>query len=493
MKDIENHRDNIENISQNENNYSNELIDNLDLKSKIKVSEFLRVIDKGYDNVILYHTLFGMPTLVNRDILKLLDLVKNNDILTWDTIDNEDLEILQNNYFIVDEIANERQILKEKIEWYKSSAIEWKEIRSLDLLISEACNFWCSHCIYFNSMESWDSQRANKLMSFEQAKNIIENYTKIIVNNDGDTLDIHFGAAEPLLNWKNLSDIVLHVEKNYPKFNHKFSINTNLSLLTEEIANFLKEHSIDVHVSLDWMKESNDLIRVTRKGEWTFDLIMSKIELLKSIDYPITGISLTITNKNYDFVDIDFIYFCKNLGLTNIAFDIDLLDAISLDGVDINTITEKMIRIYKKAQELWIDAFWTRTTPFNNILNKSVLNWEIPYFCSAVKWKNLAVSRNWETTTCSYTTTNIGNINNIEFWVDSKFWDLINTRTPWVSEYCMWCEIEWHCAWQCHVTKELSKANSDPQIISTMCEYYKSTTKLLLENLLNEESIENNI
>lgn len=116
-----------------------------------------------------------------------------------------------------------------------------------------------------------------------------------------------------------------------------------------------------------------------------------------------------------------------------------------------------MVEIYTFANELWIESHGTWLTPFNNLIEKSVLKWEIPYFCSAVKWKNLAVSRTGETTTCSYTTTNIGNINNIKFGNDSLLWNLIKNRTPGASQYCSGCEIEGHCAWQCHVTKEIAR------------------------------------
>ena len=88
-------------------------------------------------------------------------------------------------------------------------------------------------------------------MPFEKAASIVSEYVKIIVNNNQKSLDIHFGSAEPLLNWRNLQKIILHIEQEYPSFLKKFSLNTNLSLLDEEKALFLKNHKVDIHVSLD--------------------------------------------------------------------------------------------------------------------------------------------------------------------------------------------------------------------------------------------------
>jgi sulfatase maturation enzyme AslB (radical SAM superfamily) len=53
----------------------------------------------------------------------------------------------------------------------------------LDLLISEACNFGCGHCIYFSSIDSGDDARANKIMKFDQAKKTIDTYVEIMSRN----------------------------------------------------------------------------------------------------------------------------------------------------------------------------------------------------------------------------------------------------------------------------------------------------------------------
>lgn len=467
-----------------------DLFKNLNTASSIQISKFLKVIDIGKPYILLYHSLFGMPTLVNREILTLFD-----DLDKWNFDSSEYSEDfirkLRNHYFLIDKNISERNILQSWYDEYIKEAGAWKHLTSLDLLISEACNFGCPHCIFFNSMETWDHWRINKLMPFEKAASIVSEYVKIIVNNNQKSLDIHFGSAEPLLNWRNLQKIILHIEQEYPSFLKKFSLNTNLSLLDEEKALFLKNHKVDIHVSLDWEKDANDSIRITKKWEGTFDLILSKINLLKEIEYPISWISLTITNKNYHLVDSNFILFCKKLWLSNIAFDIDLLSMISLDNVSIEQIAEKMLDIYKVAEKNWIDAYWTRTAPFENIMTKSVLSWDTPYFCSAIKWKNLSVSRDWDVTLCSYTTTKIGNIHSRNFIDDGKLSTLVKNRTPWQSEYCKWCEIEWHCSGQCDVTREISENTNSYEILQTMCEYYKTVTRLLLEHELDKKSLEN--
>jgi radical SAM protein with 4Fe4S-binding SPASM domain len=138
-----------------------------------------------------------------------------------------------------------------------------------------------------------------------------------------------------------------------------------------------------------------------------------------------------------------------------------------------------MVNLYKKCEETWIEWFWTWMHPYFNILNNSVLNWEYTAFCAAMRWKWIAISKNWTITLCSYTTSKIWNIDDLNFWENSNFANLIIKRMPWNEVICKWCELEWHCAWMCQATREVLNWQGE---IQNFCEFFKKSTELLLKN-----------
>lgn len=458
---------------RNNNNFTN--------VTKLTLSSHLRVIENpNSDDVILYHSLYWLPFVCDKEIL---DYLYNRNWVTFFDLDNEIQETLKQSRIFVntDDELNEFKLLTDK---YQSKAVNWENISNLDLLVSEACNLWCPHCILFNSLDSWDTNRKNKLMKRDQAKKILDEYVQIIKNNNWNKLNIHFWSWEPLLNRSVIVKTVEYIESRYPDFKKEFSINTNLTLLTSDMAEYLRDHMVDTHVSLDWLKESNDKIRINKQWKGTYDSIIDWIDLLEDVWYPLTWISLTITDKNFDLVGTSFIDRCKQRWMNNIAMDIDLISTISIHWVTIEMVINKLTWLYNYAENNWIEVIWTRLTPYLNLKNKSILEWDSVFFCSAVKWKNLAVSRDWNVTTCSYTTTSIWNIFSLSTWEDSELWHLVKSRIPWSSDYCRWCSIEWHCAWQCHVTKEISKSSWNPALIHTMCEFYRWVTHKLLSDEL---------
>jgi hypothetical protein len=118
---------------------------------KLKLSKNLQIIENS-DKVLIYHTLFGMPMIFDKDILKLFLKFKNWENIKTDEVNEEDLKFLQDIFFVLNFWDDDRKIFNEKITALSKNVKNWKDISKLDLLISEACNLWCQHCIYFNSV-----------------------------------------------------------------------------------------------------------------------------------------------------------------------------------------------------------------------------------------------------------------------------------------------------------------------------------------------------
>jgi len=58
-------------------------------------------------------------------------------------------------------------------------------------------------------------------------------------------------------------------------------VNTNLTLLTEEIAEFFNRNNIDVYISIDGYREAHNRTRKYHNGKGSFDDIIEKVAIYR--------------------------------------------------------------------------------------------------------------------------------------------------------------------------------------------------------------------
>jgi uncharacterized protein len=137
------------------------------------------------------------------------------------------------------------------------------ELESITLNITEQCNLYCNYC--------FERHKSNKFMSIDTLKHIL---TSLDISK---LKQISFFGGEPLLNWKLIKECVLYFnERNLHPF---FGITTNLTLLIDDMLDFIDDFNIHVMVSLDGMKEYHDLHRCN-----TWDLVISNLQKLLDRD-----------------------------------------------------------------------------------------------------------------------------------------------------------------------------------------------------------------
>ena len=98
-------------------------------------------------------------------------------------------------------------------------------------------------------------------------------------------------------------------------------IQTNCSLMTDEIADFLYEHKIAIGVSLDGRPGVNDLQRIYKDGTGTSQDIVKGLEILKRRNIAV-GITCVVTDVNVKQLEsiIEFAHFLGNV--RRIGFDV---------------------------------------------------------------------------------------------------------------------------------------------------------------------------
>ena len=102
---------------------------------------------------VVYHSLFGCPTIINSSGLRVLNLFRKphspmdiqkrygiHDLKHW-------LRVFADQRFLIQEGTDERAILKDVTDKAIKRITRGRRLASLGLILDESCNFKCSYCV----------------------------------------------------------------------------------------------------------------------------------------------------------------------------------------------------------------------------------------------------------------------------------------------------------------------------------------------------------
>lgn len=455
-------------------------------------SPFVQVVQNG-DSAVVWHSLFGYPKVISTETLKFLESFAEpatiysrfGDEITEDG--QEAIEELLRCYFLVPEDFNDRVFLEDKMREREAEIVSGSLIDYLELIMSEACNFRCTYCIHFNNLETSDRiNNPKKFMRFETAKETVDRHLEILRDHGKRTAEINFGGGEPLLAWLVIRQVLEYCCATYgSEFEFRFSINTNASLITSEIAATLKEFRVEIASSLDGLREGNDRVRLTKSGGGTFSQIMRGFDALAQAGYPLDGIAVTVTEKNFHELDESVIDWAVARGMKNVRIDIDVVDMVE---IPVEEVVAKLMRIrrYAAARGIDVPGFWSR--PAEN-LNESTLESRVA-FCGAVRGNSMCVGPSGNIYGCGYSTTQLGNLVEIQSFhaPGTAYHRFVRDHLTGVMEMCKGCMIEGQCGGGCNITQEFARATKTTKI-ERMCDFYRRMTQEILREQLREAMV----
>lgn len=153
-------------------------------------------------------------------------------------------------------------------------------------VVTNACNLACVYCQAQNGIEI-----PNGFMQLETAKKAVD----LALSSPNNRLTFEFQGGEPLLNFEAIRYIVLYTEERLQQCAKQveFNIVSNLTLLSEEILAFLREHNVGISTSLDGSQLIHNTNRPLRTGEGSYDSVLRAITLLNNQKIPFGAIQTT--------------------------------------------------------------------------------------------------------------------------------------------------------------------------------------------------------
>ena len=148
----------------------------------------------------------------------------------------------------------------------------------LRIHVSNLCNFKCPNCHVFELSEN---NLPNRVMSEDVFNTSVEQFVSALKLKNHTEARISIYGGETLANKKVIFAGIAHFGNNFQGIKLHWIVNTNGSLMTEDDVIFMKNHSVEIHISVDGKEEIHNLSRPTHKGKGTFHMVVPALEFIK--------------------------------------------------------------------------------------------------------------------------------------------------------------------------------------------------------------------
>ena len=249
-----------------------------------------------------------------------------------------------------------------------------------------------------------------------------------LLNRNTSDVRIIFYGGEPLANFNAINKVVTTATQT--KLNCNYVLITNGCLITEEIADFLKDNKFSVSISLDGNEKTNDKVRKTRDGNGSFEKVLKGLDILADKDIRF-AVSCTISTHNID---------CPEEIL-------DILDQYKVRGMGFNLMTpNENIHIDDKDREKMIDNILLAEDQIiqRGIIEDRIINRKLKPFVEGKNWlmdcagygKQVVISPEGRVGTCHGLWPDFINENaNTYFDIDVNYTGQIINHPTWIEWY----------------------------------------------------------
>ncbi|MCL6589193.1 MAG: radical SAM protein [Firmicutes bacterium] len=459
-----------------------------------QLSKYLKVIPRP-DGFALYHSLFGGLCLVDSPIMELLKAFEGpkspQQVLaeypqyTPEYLDSF-LKVFIPRQFLTNPPFDEYGVIEQRMEERKKRLETGQLVGVIQLVATNHCNFNCRYCFtnsIYSSKERLELQKSpsNKLMSPETAQKAIEQVIQILLANGRRSLHIQFFGGEPLLNW----DLIRFVLE---RFGHggsygiqiSYSIVTNGSLITAEIAKLFREYSVPVIVSFDSPRGED---RVMANGKKSFPEIRRGLALLQNHQNRVVFNSV-LSGETFDYFGNDLVDFAVDNGVMEIGVLLDLNPGFYEEKTT-EAIVEKLWGVYQYAKEkkVVITGYWHMI--FQQMVAFDSLNGRGFKTCSATGCQ-LSIEPSGAVFACKGSSGYFGSIFKPEELFSSEKYRQYAMRAYRNAPECAGCEIENFCSGFCLGSLEKKYQRIDV-IEPRTCEVYKGITRKIILDLKTNE------
>lgn len=161
----------------------------------------------------------------------------------------------------------------------------------------------------------------------------------------GPEFTLLWHAGEPLAVPISWYEEAFRIIESFPQLSGKVRHNfqSNGTLLNDKWCDFIKQHPVDIGLSIDGPQHIHDKHRVTRKGDGTHKKAERAARLLQDRDIPF-GVVAVISQDSLDHADEIYHYF-RRLGIKGVGFNIEEVEGVNEES-SLGSESEDRVRAF---------------------------------------------------------------------------------------------------------------------------------------------------
>jgi uncharacterized protein len=469
-------------------------------ENRLRTSRYLVAVPRKLDYA-LYHSILGQLCIVDDVTVELLSRFSvpgrpQDALFSRDPIcaDNDSFcRFFESRRFLVPADLDESQILDERRQRREADMISGRQVRVLQLVLANRCNFRCQYCfeglgatplsetMYANSTPerlAAQSAPANAFMSPEQAQLYMEQAIRMVLTSGNRELAVQFFGGEPLMSWKTIRRVLDHFGNGQRHgIALGYSLVTNGSLVTEEMARLFAERQVTVIVSYDspesdarplvGARNSHEIIR--RALDWL------QIHGARVVLNSMLGLA-TFDSLGRGLVDFAFAH-----GIYEIGVVLDFAPAF-YQRYSALQIADKLCDIwrYARSKGVIVTGYWHQI--FQGIMANDRYGQIGIQNCSAMG-AQFSIEPSGDVFSCKASGGYFGNIVKVENILRNDTYRSYARRACHSPEVCRSCWLEHFCSGLCLGVVE-NRHNGDIYAVEeSACDVYREVAYRLVNNV----------
>ena len=153
-------------------------------------------------------------------------------------------------------------------------------VQQISLETTQNCDLNCRYCVYGGAYK-YQRPPAHNIMSWETARQTIDFFHHLCSHRENKRLAFSFYGGEPFLNFDLIRDTVNYAIQRFDGWDLHFFVTSNMTVMNDEIIDFIVKHNFKLSVSLDGPKEIHDKNRVFHDGSGSFEMIRDNLEKIR--------------------------------------------------------------------------------------------------------------------------------------------------------------------------------------------------------------------
>ena len=464
----------------------------------INVSEYLyfQQVDAGNDIHIGWNRFFPTIFILNRFALELLEAIKNKkkidhtdetrfffkELFTYKFIYDTETDRSKDDFLKM--IDHRLSLVKEGGDGFYRQDAAYDEMG----IFTDECNLACSYCV-----NQYKRKHSPVKKSFGERLEIvnkcIDQFLSRALAETSQPVSIFFNGGEILTEWETVKAVVCGLSERYKGVSFEFEMNTNLTLLTEEIAEFLCRHNFKVNISIDGYRGAHDRTRKYHNGKGSFDDLLGKLEIYRERckEKPVNMFQGTI--EYVDGFNPEEVYEMENRGFLNARLAPNLLNVSEEDAVRKAELMGKFLELNKRHRLQVTELFFANA---KKRINQD--DYRFSFNCRGLSclpelalYLNISALR--LSHICVYVPEASRSLEALEYDIyNRKLWEVsyrfIKERVEALKKYCLDCHLVGLCSGGCIYTG----LDNENQPNKAACAFQKKLWSLYIDKVYRDGS-----